>query len=64
MTVLFPLFLLIGLVLFILHIALSVWVYRDAVKRGKTQEYALIVLVLTLVFPVMGPVVYLLIRDA
>lgn len=46
----------------ILNIVTSVWAYRDAIRRGNSKEYALIVLVATLVFPIVGLLVYLIIR--
>lgn len=53
----------IALMFFILHIAICVWGYRDCISRGRSQEFALIVLVGLLFFPVMGLIVYLLIRN-
>ncbi|GAB7053924.1 hypothetical protein JCM16163A_06700 [Paenibacillus sp. YK5] len=52
-----------GLLLSVLHIILSIWAYRDALSRGKSQEYAIIVLFGLLFFPVMGLIVYLVIRN-
>lgn len=52
-----------GLLLSLVHIVLSIWAYRDALKRGKSQEYAIIVLFGLLFFPVMGLIVYLVIRN-
>lgn len=49
--------------LFFLNIATSVWAYRDALNKGNSKEYALIVLVGTLVFPVLGFIIYLIIRN-
>ncbi|WP_106770023.1 PLDc N-terminal domain-containing protein [Paenibacillus faecalis] len=51
------------LLFLILHIGICVWGYRDAKRRGKSSEYALIVLVLLLFFPIVGIIVYFLIRD-
>lgn len=56
-------FFLLSIALFIIHIAICVWGYRDAVRMGKSQEFALIVLLGLLFFPVMGFIVYLLIRN-
>ncbi|MBO8163437.1 MAG: PLDc N-terminal domain-containing protein [Brevibacillus sp.] len=50
------------LALFVLNIVTSIWAYRDALRKGNSKEYALIVLVATLIFPVMGLIVYLIIR--
>ncbi|MGN7456184.1 PLDc N-terminal domain-containing protein [Paenibacillus pasadenensis] len=57
------LFLLIALGLFVLHIALCVWAYRDARDRGYSSEFALLVLLALLFFPVVGLIVYLIIRE-
>lgn len=51
------------LVFFILHIVLCVWAYRDSLKRGRSTEYALIALLAILIFPVMGLIIYLIIRN-
>jgi hypothetical protein len=53
----------IGLLLSLLHIVLSIWAYRDCLRRGKSQEYAVIVLFGMLFFPLMGLIVYLVIRN-
>lgn len=63
MVAMFTLVFFISLVLFVIHIALCVWAYRDCIRRGKSQEYALIVLVGLLFFPLIGLIVYLLIRN-
>jgi uncharacterized membrane protein YhaH (DUF805 family) len=59
----FAFFLLLSIVLFVVHIAICVWGYRDAIRKGKSQEFALIVLLGLLFFPVMGFIIYLLIRN-
>lgn len=51
------------LLLFILNIVTSVWAYRDAISKGRSKEYALLVLIATLIFPVLGFIVYLVIRN-
>lgn len=56
------LMLLIMFMLFLLNIATSVWAYRDAKQMGKSNEYALLVLIGTIVFPVVGFIIYLIIR--
>lgn len=55
--------LLIPLLLFGLHIAICVWGYRDAQARGRSSEYALLIVLGLLFFPVVGLIVYLLIRN-
>jgi hypothetical protein len=49
--------------LFLLNIATSVWAYRDAKRLGKSNEFAVLVLIGTLVFPVAGLIVYLIVRN-
>ena len=56
-------FLMLPVLLFILHIAVCVWGFRDAKRRGRSSEYALLVVLGLLFFPVVGLIVYLLIRD-
>nr|WP_231735266.1 PLDc N-terminal domain-containing protein [Gracilibacillus massiliensis] len=50
------------LFLLILNIITSIWTYRDAIRNGNSKEYALIALIGTLFFPVIGLIVYLVIR--
>jgi hypothetical protein len=52
-----------SILLFILHIVVCVWAYRDCLRRGKSSEFAVIVLVGLLFFPVVGLIVYLVIRN-
>lgn len=54
---------LISLFFLFLYISVCVWGYRDARRRGKSSEYALLVMIGLLFFPVIGVIVYLLIRD-
>lgn len=54
--------LLILFIIFILPILLCVWGYKDAKKNGKSNTYALGILILILVFPIIGWLIYLLIR--
>lgn len=54
---------LIGLMLFILNIVTSVWAYRDALRKGRSREYAILVLIGTLFFPVAGLIIYFIIRN-
>lgn len=59
---LFFIFIIIGIGLFLLNIITSIWAYRDALRKGNSKEYAIIVLVATLFFPILGLIVYLIIR--
>ncbi|MBM7552962.1 PLDc N-terminal domain-containing protein [Thalassobacillus pellis] len=59
----FLIFILFGLLLLFLNIITSIWAYRDSRRKGKSQEYALIVLVATIIFPIVGLIVYLVIRN-
>jgi hypothetical protein len=52
-----------ALLLFLLHIVICIWSYRDCLRRGKSQEYAVIVLFGLLFFPIIGLIVYLVIRN-
>ncbi|TJY42485.1 hypothetical protein E5161_10675 [Cohnella pontilimi] len=56
-------FFLISVLFFVLHIMLCVWAFRDCRRRGKSTEMALVVMVAMFFFPVMGLIVYLLIRN-
>lgn len=56
-------FLLLSVLLFIVHIAICVWAYRDCMRRGRSSEFALLVLLGLFFFPFMGLIVYLLIRN-
>lgn len=58
----FFLFIIFGLGILILNIATSVWAYRDSIRRGNSKEYAIIVLLATIFFPIIGLIVYLIIR--
>lgn len=60
---LFIAFLLFGLLLLVLNIVTSIWAYRDAIRKGRSQEYALVVLIGTLFFPILGLIIYLIIRN-
>ncbi|WP_209124085.1 PLDc N-terminal domain-containing protein [Alkalihalobacillus sp. BA299] len=57
----FIIFFVVGL--FLLNIFTSIWAYRDAISKGNSKEYAVIVLIGTLFFPVLGLIVYFLIRN-
>lgn len=56
-------FLFLSFIFFIIHVAICVWAYRDAIRKGKSQEFALIVIVGLFFFPILGLIVYLLIRN-
>ncbi|MEC0229584.1 PLDc N-terminal domain-containing protein [Paenibacillus alba] len=57
------LFLFISFALFVVHIVLCVWAYRDSIRRGKSTEFAIIILLAMLFFPIIGLIVYLIIRN-
>ncbi|NDI35261.1 PLDc N-terminal domain-containing protein [Chengkuizengella sediminis] len=57
------LFFLFGLFLLFLNIITSVWAYRDARRKGNSKEYAIVVLIGTILFPILGLIVYLIIRN-
>jgi hypothetical protein len=52
-----------ALVVLILNILTSIWAYRDALGKGNSKEYAIVVLLGTLFFPIVGLIVYLIIRN-
>jgi hypothetical protein len=54
---------LISVAFFLLHIASCVWAYRDSLRRGKSTEFAILALLAILFFPIIGLIVYLLIRN-
>jgi hypothetical protein len=56
-------FLFLSLIFFIIHVAICVWAYRDAIRKGRSQEFALLVIVALFFFPILGLIVYLLIRN-
>jgi hypothetical protein len=60
---LFFIFIIISLGLLLLNIVTSIWAYRDSLRRGNSKEYAIIILVATLFFPVLGLIIYLIIRN-
>lgn len=63
MSIIFLFFALFAFLLFVLNIVTSVWAYRDSLSKGQSKEYALVVLIGTLFFPVVGLIVYLIIRN-
>jgi uncharacterized paraquat-inducible protein A len=63
MSTLFALFFLISIFIFIVHIVICIWGFRDALRRTGRQEMAILVLIAMFVFPLLGPIVYLFIRN-
>lgn len=49
--------------LFILNVITSIWAYRDSIRKGSSKEYAIVVLIGTLFFPILGLIIYLIIRN-
>lgn len=49
--------------LLIFNIVTSIWAYRDAKRKEKSELYCLVVLIATLFFPIIGFIVYLFIRN-
>ncbi|MFC4101165.1 hypothetical protein [Paenibacillus xanthanilyticus] len=49
--------------LFIIHIMVCVWAFKDARRKGRSPEFALLVLLAILFFPILGLIVYVLIRE-
>ncbi|MGY4690556.1 PLDc N-terminal domain-containing protein [Salibacterium sp. K-3] len=49
--------------LLLLNIFTSIWAYHDSIRKGNSKEYALLILLGTLFFPVIGLVIYLIIRN-
>ncbi|KZE54659.1 hypothetical protein AV540_06415 [Brevibacillus parabrevis] len=54
--------LLVIVLLSVLNIVISIWGYRDSRRRGNSNEFSIIVLVALLFFPIIGLIVYLIIR--
>ncbi|RNB51713.1 hypothetical protein EDM57_22085 [Brevibacillus gelatini] len=46
----------------VINILISIWAYRDSRRRGNSKEFSVIVLIGLLFFPVIGLIVYLIIR--
>lgn len=53
----------VGIALLVLNILTSVWAYRDSTRKGKNSTYSLVVLIGTLFFPLVGLIVYVIIRN-
>lgn len=45
------------------NVITSIWAYRDSLRKGNSKEYSLIVLIGTLFFPILGLIIYLIIRN-
>ncbi|KZS46807.1 hypothetical protein AWU65_13190 [Paenibacillus glucanolyticus] len=54
---------LVMLLFFVLHIVICVWGYNDARRKGRSPEFVLLVVLGLLFFPVVGLIIYLLIRN-
>ena len=64
MSIIFGSFIFLFIVLLYgLNIVTSVWAYRDSLRNGNSKEYSLIILIGTLIFPVLGLIVYFIIRN-
>ena len=48
---------------FLLNIFTSIWAYRDSINKGNSKEYSIVVLIGTLFFPIIGLIIYLIIRN-
>jgi hypothetical protein len=57
-------FVLISLLFMVFHIVSIVWAYRDAIRKGNEPIFALGVAALIFFFPIIGLIVYLLIRSS
>ncbi|MFC0522221.1 hypothetical protein ACFFGV_01285 [Pontibacillus salicampi] len=53
----------VSIIVILVNIVTSIWAYRDAQRKGKSKEFALIVLIGTLLFPILGLIVYVIIRN-
>lgn len=62
-AIFFFVFIFLGIGLFLLNIITSIWAYRDSLRRGNSKEYAIIVLIGTMFFPILGLIIYLIIRN-
>ncbi|USG68046.1 PLDc N-terminal domain-containing protein [Brevibacillus ruminantium] len=47
----------------VINILISVWAYRDSRRRGNSKEFSVVVLIALLFFPIIGLIVYLVIRN-
>ncbi|WP_280770153.1 PLDc N-terminal domain-containing protein [Salipaludibacillus daqingensis] len=55
--------LLIGLGIVLFNIVTSIWAYRDSLRRGNSKEFSIVILICTLFFPIIGLIIYLIIRN-
>ncbi|MGJ9385178.1 hypothetical protein CR203_16425 [Salipaludibacillus neizhouensis] len=62
-TNIFILIFLFGFGIFLINIFTSVWAYKDSVRKGNSKEFSLIILIGTLFFPIIGLIIYLIIRN-
>lgn len=46
----------------VINIFISIWAYRDSRNRGNSKEFSIIVLIALLFFPIIGLIIYLVIR--
>ena len=51
------------LLILVFNVFTSIWAYRDALRKGNSKEYSVIILLATLIFPVIGLIIYLIIRN-
>jgi hypothetical protein len=52
-----------SLAFLVFNIVSSIWAYRDAKQKGYSSEFAAVILIATLFFPIIGLVIYLVIRN-
>lgn len=46
----------------VINVLISIWAYRDSRRRGNSKEFSIVVLIALLFFPIIGLIVYLVIR--
>jgi hypothetical protein len=63
MSALIGLFFLVSVFFFIIHIVICIWAFRDASRRTGRQDIAILILLAVFFFPLLGSIVYLLIRN-
>jgi hypothetical protein len=63
MSLIIGMFLFISVIIFIIHIVICIWAFRDALRRTGRQEIGLLVLLAVFFFPLVGSIVYLFIRN-
>ncbi|MWC31247.1 hypothetical protein [Paenibacillus sp. MMS18-CY102] len=57
-------FMFFALILAVIHIVTIVWAFRDALRHGKEPLFALGIAIMIFFFPIIGFIVYLLIRKS